>query len=149
MADQTVADGADVYGYADVRTALQQTSQGIAIMRAVSLAVAAQEDGSVRYEDNEFSRWEPAVGAVCARVHAVRDALQNKEKAPDTIDWWTPLTILEATGAALWHAAGIRSRVDAMSSDELQSIARAAIDALGKMFEELTGVADKLSGSAS
>ena len=149
MADQTVAERADKYGYNDAREALRQTSQAMAIVRAVSLAVAAQEDGSVIYDDNKFSRWGPAIDAAIARVHAVRDALQNKASAPDVVDWWTSLAILEATGAALWYTAGGLHGDTALESDQLQSIADAAMDSLGEMYEALSNVASGLSGGAA
>ena len=149
MADQTVADSADTYGYDDARESLRQTAQAMAIMQAVSLAVAAQEDGSVHYDNNKFSRWQPAVDAACDRVCAVRDALLNKASAPDGVDWWTSLTILEAAGAALWHAAGRLHDDTALGSDQLQSLAEAAMDSLGVMYEELSNAAGDLSGDAA
>jgi len=107
MAEQTVAERADKYGYDDVREALRKTAQAMAMMRVLSLAVAAQEDGSVIYDDNKFSRWGPVVDAACERVHAVRDSLQNKANAPHAVDWWTSLAILEATGGgAVAHGRG-------------------------------------------
>jgi hypothetical protein len=148
MAEQTVSDNAETFGLNDALVALRKTSQAMAIMRAVSLAVAAQEDGSVRYDDNNFSRWQPAIDAARDRVHSVREALLNKAKAPDQVDWWTSLTILDAAGAALWYADGVSARADALSSEELQSIAAAAIDTLGEMFEELSTVANTLENEA-
>lgn len=149
MSDQTVAESVDTYGYDDAREALRQTAQAMAIMQAVSLAVAAQEDGSVHYDNNKFSRWQPAVDAACARVRAVRDALLNKASAPDAVDWWTSLTILEAAGAALWHTVGGVHEDAALGSEQLQSLAEAAMDSLGVMHDELSTVADDLSGVAA
>jgi hypothetical protein len=149
MAEQTVSDNAEQFGLNDAFVALRKTSQAMAIMRAVSLAVAAQEDGSVCYDNNTFSRWQPAIDAARDRVHTVRDALLNKSKVPDQVDWWTSLTILDAAGAALWYADGVSARVDAMSSEELQSIADAAINTLGEMFEELSTVANALEKEAT
>lgn len=148
-ADQTVAESIGKYGYDDAREALRQTAQAMAIMRAVSLAVAAQEDGSVRYDDNEVSRWNPAVDAACARVRTVRDALMNKASAPDGVDWFTSLTILEATGAALWHTVGGGHEDTALDSEQLQSIAEAAMDSLGAMYEALSRVAGDFSRGAA
>lgn len=149
MSDQTVAESVDKYGYDDAREALRQTAQAMAIMQAVSLAVAAQEDGSVHYDNNKFSRWHPAVDAACARVCTVRDALLNKGGTPDGVDWFTPLTILEAIGAALWHTVGGLHDDTALGSDQLQSLAEAAMDSLGVMYEELSNAAGDLSGDAS
>lgn len=148
-ADQTVAESVDKYGYDDAREALRQTAQAMAIMQAVSLAVAAQEDGSVHYDDNKFSRWHPAVDAACARVCTVRDALLNKAMVPDGVDWFTSLTILEATGAALWHTVGGGHEDTALDSEQLQSLAEAAMDSLGVMYEELSKAASDLSGNAA
>lgn len=149
MADQTVTESIDKYGYNDAREALRQTAQAMAIMQAVSLAVAAQEDGSVHYDDNKLSRWQPAVDAACARVRTVRDALLNKAMVPDGVDWFTSLTILEATGAALWHTAGGVHDDTALDSEQLQSLAEAAMDSLGVMYEELSNAAGDLSGDAA
>lgn len=149
MSDQTVAESVDTYGYDDAREALRQTAQAMAIMQAVSLAVAAQEDGSVCYDNNKFSRWQPAVDAACARVRVVRDALLNKANIPDGVDWVTSLTILEAAGAALWHTVGGLHGDTALESEQLQSLAEAAMDSLGVMYEELSNVAGDLSGDAA
>lgn len=149
MSDQTVAESVDTYGYDDAREALRQTAQAMAIMQAVSLAVAAQEDGSVCYDDNKFSRWWPAIDAAIARVRVVRDALLNKASIPDGVDWFTSLTILEATGAALWHTVGGLHGDTALESEQLQSLAEAAMDSLGVMYEELSMVAGDLSGGAA
>lgn len=139
MADQTVAESAEKYGDDDSREALQKTSQAIAIMRAVSLAVAAQDDGAVSYEDNRVARWQPAVDAAIVCVRAVSDALINKVGPPANVDWWTPLSILEATGAALWHAAVGADEDTGLESHQLQSIAEAAMDSMGVMYEALAG----------
>lgn len=149
MADQTVPDTPDLYDYSDARLALRKTSQAMALMRAVALAVEAQEDGAVRYDNNKFSRWGPVVDGAIDRVQAVRDAMLNKASSPDTVDWWTSLAILEATGAALWYMAGSADGDTAMEAEQLQSISEAAIDSLGSMFQELSNVADELSGSAA
>lgn len=143
MADQTVAESADKYGYNDVQAALRKTAQAMAIMRVLSLAVAAQEDGSVIYDNNKFSRWGPVVDAACERVHAVRDALQNKANAPDAVDWWTSLAILEATGAALWHT-GPSHNDAALEAEQVQSVADSAFDCLESMYGELTAIADTM-----
>lgn len=144
MADQTVAESADKYGYNDVQEALRKTAQAMAIMRVLSLAVAAQEDGSVIYDNNKFSRWGPVVDAACERVHAVRDALQNKANAPDAVDWWTSLAILEATGAALWHTGGPSHDDAALEAEQVQSVADSAFDCLESMYGELTAIADTM-----
>ncbi|MDO9032882.1 MAG: hypothetical protein Q7V09_20840 [Hydrogenophaga sp.] len=148
-ADQTVAESVDKYGYNDAREAIRQTAQAMAIMQAVYLAVAAQGDGSVCYDDNKISRWWPAIDAAIARVHVVRDAMLNKASAPHAVDWWTSLTILEAAGAALWHTVGELHGDTALDSEQLQSIAEVAMDNLGVMYEELSSVADDLSGGAA
>ena len=145
MAEQTVAERADKYGYDDVREALRKTAQAMAMMRVLSLAVAAQEDGSVIYDDNKFSRWGPVVDAACERVHAVRDSLQNKANAPHAVDWWTSLAILEATGAALWHTAGGLHSDTALEAEQVQSVADAAFDCLESMFSELVETAETMT----
>lgn len=144
MADSTVNELADVYGYEDAKDALRHTAQAMAIVRAVSLAVAAQVDGSVLYDDdNRVSRWVSAIDAACARVRLVRNAIINRAAAPDSVDWCTPLNILEATGAALWHM-DFGHVHEAMSHDDLQSVCEAAISSIGEMYEELSTVADGL-----
>jgi hypothetical protein len=143
MTEQTLPDRSNEFGFHDAHKALQQTAQAMAILRSVWLAVEAQEDGAVKYEDNKFSRWGPAVDAACARVHEVRALMINKGHTPDTVDWWTPLNLMEAMGAALWHT-GIGSNKGVFGAEELQSCADAAIDSLGLMYEALGLVCDDL-----
>lgn len=147
MAEQTVADHNEEYGYQHAREALKKIAQAVAIMRAVSLAVAAQTDGAVRFDQNDISRWGPAIDAACACVHVVREALQEKTNAPVVVDWWTPLTLLEAIGAALWHSSGGVARANALSTAELEAISDAAIGSLSEMVERLSAVADILDNT--
>lgn len=149
MANQNVVDRTVKYDHGDAQDSLRKTCQAVAIMQAVALAVTAQENGAVRYDDNRFSRWGPAIDAACARVYAVRDALQNKADSPSNVDWWTPLAILEAAGAALWHTPSGGGGTGAFESEHLRSIAEAAVESLGEMASELVYAAEELSGSAA
>lgn len=148
MAVETVAESVDKFGYNDARDALRRTSQAIAILRAVFLAVDAQEDGCVSYEDNSLSRWQPAIDAATARVQAVADAMTKKVAAPMDVNWWTSLSILEAVGAALWRAAG-SSGSATLESEQLQSVAEAAMDSMEEMYDELSSVACRFSGGTA
>jgi hypothetical protein len=172
MADETVSQTDRHFDADDARQMSRNTEAAIAIMRAVSLAAAAQQDGSVVYDDNPVSRWGPAVDAACSRVHQVRDALMQAVGAPSA-DWWTPLAILEATGAALWHCGGTSQRISSVTLaiaessgdvrgiairggggvqpialDELQTLADAAIDSLGELFEECSQISDRFGSAA-
>jgi hypothetical protein len=147
MAESTVADRVDVFGYEDARDALRQTAQASAILRAVSLAIDAQLDGSASYQDNGAVRWMPAIEAACVRVGLVRDALMIRGATPSGVDWWTPSAILEATAAALWNSE-IRC-TKGLSAEEIQTVCDVAIDSLGAMNEALSVAADGLMQAKS
>lgn len=147
MADQTVSDNVDQFGLSEAHKALRHTVQAMAILRSVWLAVEAQEDGAVKYEDNKLSRWWPAVDAACARMHEVRSLMINKGQTPDTVDWWTPLNLVEAMGAALWHA-DTGAHKGAFGAEELQGCADAAIYSLGLLQESLSSVYKELETEA-
>lgn len=147
MAVDTVADPVDRFELKHVNEALRLASQAMAILRTVWLAVEAQEDGAVSYADNKFSRWGPAVDAACSRVCSVRDLLISNANSPYTVNWWTSLNLLEALGAALWQS-GTGTNKYGLESDELQSCARAAIDSLGEMYEELESAYSALETEA-
>jgi hypothetical protein len=116
---------------------LRAIYQARAVMRSVELAAAAQEDGAVNYsDDNGATRWGPAIDFAVQRIANVRD-LAMGGPAPD-VAWYTPLTMLQALGAALWR--GTSDRDGAMDVDELQTAAQACIDALEELAEECATV---------
>ncbi|MBL8388083.1 MAG: hypothetical protein JNK17_07710 [Hydrogenophaga sp.] len=143
MADSNVAERASVYEYSDVRTALQRTAQAAGILRVVSIAMEAQEEGSVRFSDNKLTRWGPAIGAACSHVRDVRDGLVNKVSAPTGVDWWTPLAILEAIDSAMWHANDLPG-AEGLTLDEFKAVADAAGHSLAAMHQDLSETADNL-----
>lgn len=112
------------------------TSQAIAIMRAVQVAVDAVDDGAIAYEFAHVSRWGPAVGAATRRVRQVRDGILE-EACTLPVDWWTPLALLEALDAALWHGSNAQGEGLQMDSSQVMSLAQAIIDELEKLAQEL------------
>lgn len=112
--------------------------QARAVMRTVGLAAAAQEDGAVSYQDDDNSakRWLPAVDFAAKRIATVRDLAIEGDgtSAITSVAWYTPLTLLQALGAALWR--GESDSEGALDEMELQVAAQATIDALDSLASE-------------
>lgn len=64
---------------------------------------------------------------------AARNLLLQMGGAPPS-DWWTPLSLLEAIGAALWHG-NVCAPSEALSMDELVIVSQVAIELLDLMIE--------------
>lgn len=148
MAEHNVPDEASRFDLDTARDALREMGRARAILWAVGLAVAAQEDGSVEYDDNELSGWGPAVDAASAHLHAVRYAFCNTVDNPSTVDWWTSLNLVEAMGAALWHV-GTGSHKGKVSGDQVRACADAAIESLDQMREEMIAVIRTLEANTT
>lgn len=144
MADSTVNQTVRHFGHDDAVAALEQVARATAILRVLSIAVDAQQDGAAVFDDNGVARWSPAVAAACACVRSVRDPLNETVDSPNNIDWWTPLTILEGMDAALWHT-GIDSDAGKLSEDEFKMAAQVAMESLAKMRQGLAQAADELT----
>jgi hypothetical protein len=137
--------GEAAYTRHDATQGARDISQAIAIMRAVQVAVGAVDDGSMVYEFAHVSRWGPAVGAATKRVSRVRDGLFEKAGAP-FFDWFTPLTLLEALDAALWH--GPQCEGLQMDSSQVMSMAQAVIDELEEMAQAFTELSREASAGS-
>lgn len=142
MADQTVADLGNRFDLTDASDARRLTYQALAILRAVRIAIDAQEDGAVSYSDNVVQRWLPAVDAARSRLGVVRDLLMEKPYAPP-VDWYTSLNLIEAMSAALWHSDVGGCEV-AFESEDMQACADAAIDSLDSMCKEINNTCNSL-----
>lgn len=115
--------------------------QARAVMRSVELAAAAQEDGSVDYDDdNGAKRWGPAIDFASKRIATVRDIAtgSTSHSAPTGVAWYTSLAMLQALGAALWR--GHSDSDTEMDYSELQTAAQAVIEALDELAEECATV---------
>lgn len=122
-----------LFGPGELALIIQHVRAARAVLRTVALAVAAQIDGSVIYENNDTERWQPAIDEACAKLMAVRDVLLKTAGAPSS-NWWTPLSLLEAIGAALWHGNACAPS-EALDMDELVIVSEVAIELLDSMIE--------------
>lgn len=146
MADQTVPERPKDYRHADALENLRQTARAASIVRAVYLAVEAQDDGSVKYGDNKVCRWWGSIDVAISYVEKVRDAYTETRCAPiSSVDWCTPLNLLEAMGAALWQL-DVGPMKNAMSADEIQDLCEAVLETLAVLHDELSAVAKELQG---
>ncbi len=148
MADQTVIDQPPHFTYEVACDALRSTSQAMAILRAVSLAVTAQADRSISYEDDSVARWQPSIDAACERVGVVKDLMTKTVGSPVDVDWWTPITMLEALGAALWHR-NQGCTAEELSDEEMHGCLDAVHESLCPMRELLLKEADRLKEGAA
>ena len=106
-----------------------------AILRTVILASDAQEDGSILYADNAGTeRWCPALGVVRGKLEAVREILMNTSGRME-IDFFSPLVLVEALDAALWHGNS-PGPVERLDNIELVTAAQAAVDSIDDMLGE-------------
>lgn len=122
------------FAASDAALVLRNVTAARAILRAVAFAARAQFDGAVEYENNKPERWLPAVDAACVRLQAVRDVLMQTGSAPN-VDWFTPLTLIEALGAALWCGSSC-SQGEQLEVVELESVAETAIELLDSLMED-------------
>ena len=124
-----------IFGPDDLRALELHVIAARAVLRTVRIAVQAQLDGSVNYEDGGVERWQPAVDLAFTELAFARDLLIEKAGSP-VIDWWTPLSLLEATGAALWHANACE-KPERLDNVELDTVVRVAIELLDSMREDM------------
>ena len=136
----TPKNSPQLFGPADMALIIQHMEAARVILRTVALAVDAQIDGSIQYEDNHTERWQPSIDAAGAKLMVVRDVLLGNVQAPPA-DWWTPLNLLEAIGAALWHG-NVCTRAEALDEIELGRVTQVGIELLDSMIEsfEIKGV---------
>jgi hypothetical protein len=142
MADQTVTP--QEFGYEQACDALRKTAQAMAILQVIWIAVEAGEDGCVTFKGQGVERWQISIDAAVECAHGARDVfIEKRVSAPDCLDWWTPVNLLEAMGAALW---GIESGVakGRLQPDQLQSMIDVAMGSLGRLYEALSIEADRL-----
>jgi hypothetical protein len=120
----TESDAEDLY---------RNVTEARSICRVVALATAGLIDGSVQFDDALASRWEPAIDQACGRLRAVGAILLETLGAPN-YNWWTPLNLLEALGAGLWHDHGPSH--DALGHAELASFMSVAIESLDALLQQ-------------
>lgn len=128
----------------DAKCVLEWVQQARAIVRTVTFAVTAQEDGSVSYEDGQSDRWWAVLDLVCAKVLAVRELLSNRSGAP-ALDWFTPLNLIEAVAAATWHSASLRTAGDRLDAAEIQLSLGVAAECLDQLGAECADVCTALN----
>lgn len=123
---------ARTFSAGDLQTVARHVAAARAVVRTIELAVKAQLDGSINYENNGPERWQPAIDLAAAKLNLVREVLGDKLDSPP-VDWWTPLCVLEAMGAALWHG-NTRIQSEQLDGDDLDTMAHVAIE----LFDSLT-----------
>lgn len=114
-----------------------KVSEALAVCRIVSLATAAQMDCAVDFfgSDPSASRWLSSIEPACERLRQVRTILGETSGAP-ALDWFTPLNLLEALGAAMWHCAAPFGDA-VIEHDELAAFMRVAITSLDELADGL------------
>ena len=122
----------NIFGPGDIQLAIQRVTAARAVLRTVALAVDAQLDASMAFDNNGVERWQPVVELAVYKLSDVRDMLIHKSAAP-ALDWFTPLGFLEAISGALWHgnACAVTERLE---HAELSTAARIAIELLDSLM---------------
>lgn len=148
MAEQTVPELAESYGLAHVLDSLRNTAQAAGIVRAVCLAVDAQEDGAVKYKDNWLCRWSPSIDAAILCLKKVQRAHTETTDEPLSVEWCMPLNLLEAMAAALWRMEDATKRT-AMDGDDFIAWGEAVLESLSALHDDLSAVAKGMQGGAA
>lgn len=148
MAEQTVPQRPDHYGHADALNNLRQTARAASIVRAVLMAVDAQRNEKMTFQNDVVSRWASSIDAACWCLEKVRDDYFNTVSPPCSGDWGTPLNLLEAMGAALWSMESGSSKTD-MTAVQVRDLCEVILDTLSTLHDDLTEVANSLKGDAA
>lgn len=127
--------GARGFSQVERDIACLKVSEARAVCRVVALATDALIDHAVVYRDPGAGRWNPAIECACQRLREVGSIL-GEVLDPPPADWWTPLNLLEAVGAALWRCADAGGGV-VLEHDELAPFMRVTIAALDDLADEL------------
>ena len=126
----------EVFGPQHMSNVVAQLETARVILRTVSLALRAEEDGKVSHSDKVgAARWSSATAAALVRLKGVRD-LFNETSAAPALDWVTSLTLIDALDSALIEGY--------CSSGELLTPEETSL-ALGIIIDEL----DNLLGDCS
>jgi hypothetical protein len=122
-----------------------------AICRAIALAVAAQLDSAVQFDDDAARRWEPSVDVACGLLRGVSMLLTETAGAPDDVNWVGPLNLLECLGAALWrsHAPSDAGADHELTHDELAALLAVAIRSLDVLVDECADAMARLAPAAA
>lgn len=110
------------------------------ICRVVAMAIDAQMDGSVSFDDATVARWGPSIDAASHRLRTVGSILGETVGSPPTCDWWTSLNLLEALGAAMWHCQGPVRSMGLLEESELASFMCVVIESLDELLQECEAV---------
>lgn len=148
MADQTVPERPKHYGHDDALEDLRRTARAASIVRAVSLAVEAQQDGVVTYEGETMCRWWGSIDAAIWSIRKVRDVYMNTSDSPNSVDWCTPLNLLEAMGAALFQL-DVGPNKNAMTATQVRDLCEAVLESLSALHDDLSAAAKELQGGAA
>ncbi|MBP8019394.1 MAG: hypothetical protein KAY82_05105 [Hylemonella sp.] len=106
-----------------------------AILRTVILAIRAQEDHSIVFDDKAGTeRWSPAVGEALERLGAVRSVLVNAKNG-HFVDWVKPINLVEAVDAALWHGYTCPPD-DGLKPQELLTALKMSIGAIDELLRQ-------------
>lgn len=148
MADQTVTERQNHYGHAEALNNLRQTAHAASIVRVVLMAVDAQGREKMTFENDTVSRWASSIDAACWCLEKVRDDYFNAISPPDSIDWCTPLNLLEAMGAALWSMQTGSSTID-LKAVEVRDLCEVILETLATLHDDLSAAAKSLQGEAA
>lgn len=141
MAESTCQRIEDRYFTAvDLATVQRNVSHARAIMRTVMFAADAIDDGSMRIVIGGAPEgWCNAVGLAADRLREVRGTLIETVGSPH-IDWVTPLSMVEAIEAALWHSDQRLVDEKSIECGELRDVAGVAVECLDKFAQQAASV---------
>ena len=108
-----------------------------AILKIVTLAMRAEEDGSMVYaRESGAAHWSPAIGEVVTRLDAVRDRLMNTIDNP-ALDWTVALGLAQALDAALWAQCNLSP---GLTLQEAQDAIRVILEVIGQLQAACTAL---------
>lgn len=108
-----------------------------AILKIVTLAMRAEEDGSMSYAGKGGAgHWSPVIGEVVTRLSAVRDRLVNTIDNP-TLDWTVALGLAQALDATLWAQCTLSP---GLTLQETQDAIRVTLEVIAQMQAACTAL---------
>ena len=124
----TAGDAPRPFGPSDAAEMRRSAGTARAVCRVVALAVDAQLDGAVNFQDRTPTRWWSSIDVARENLERARDVLIETSGAPESIDWAKPLCLVEALSAAMWHSHSVSNT--ALDHIEIAAFLAAAIESI-------------------
>ena len=142
--DTPLQDATEIFGAEHATKLLLNIRTSRAILRALVFACAAQEDGSMVFEDyNGADRWGNIFSEVASRLRVACDIVGKTARSP-RVETYTALRLAEVMDAAQWHTMS-DADLDGLEPFEVAMVAQAIVGVLDGMLSQCA--AEGVTGS--